>query len=54
MTVIKYIMSTGVCTTSELLAIKRENPKDYDILVVWAREQAANLGVEIEEPKPSV
>lgn len=49
MTIVKYILSTGVCSTKELLDLKREDPKGYEYLRKCAAEQAANLGVEITE-----
>lgn len=49
MTILKYILSTGVCTTAELLQLKREDEAGYNWLVQAAREQAQNLGVEITE-----
>lgn len=49
MTILKYILSTGVCTTGELLSIKKVDPDGYNTLVKWAREQAANEAVEITE-----
>lgn len=49
MTVVKYIMSTGVCNTGELLALKREYPKDYADLAQMAREEMTAKGIEIEE-----
>jgi hypothetical protein len=49
MTVVKYIMSTGVCNTGELLALKREFPKDYEGLAQMARDEMKAKGIEIEE-----
>lgn len=48
MTLPKYILSTGVCTTGELIAFAKAYPADYFTFLVWAREQAAHLGVAIE------
>lgn len=44
----KYILSTGVCTTSELIQFAKSDPSGYAVFLIWAREQAANLGVAIE------
>lgn len=49
MTIMKYLISTGVCTTSELLALKKNDPKVLDSLVEDAKAQAKNLGIEITE-----
>jgi len=50
MTVLKYLMSTGVCTTAELIAFKKADPTgaDYRALVAMATAQAQNEGVELE------
>lgn len=50
MTIVKYLLSTGVCTTAELLKLKQQHPADYDGLIRMAHEQAKNLNVEIESP----
>ena len=52
MTIAKYILSTGVCNTNELLALRREDPEGYATFIRWAKEQAGNLGVDIEESQP--
>lgn len=49
MTIAKYILSTGVCNTSELLAFRREDMPGYQLFIQWAKEQAAHNGVTIEE-----
>lgn len=51
MTVLKYLMSTGVCTTAELIAFKKADVtgKDYRELTAMAREQAQNQGIAIED-----
>lgn len=49
MTLIKYLMSLGACTTGELLQLKREDPKGYATVVQWAKEQAAHNNIELEE-----
>lgn len=49
MTIAKYILSTGVCNTSELLALRREDLAGYHTFIQWAKEQAAHNGVAIEE-----
>ena len=53
MTVVKYIMQSGVCTTAELLALKRNHPKDYEDLRQMAEEEMRHNGVEVtsEESK---
>ena len=52
MTTLKYLMSTGVCTTAELIAFKKADPtgEQYRQLSAMAREQAKNQGIEIEDP----
>ena len=50
MTTAKYLLSTGVCTTAEMLALKREDPAGYEKIIQWTREQAKNLGIELELP----
>lgn len=49
MTVIKYIMASGVCKTGELLALKREFPKDYEDLRLAAAEEMRHNGIEVTE-----
>lgn len=49
MTVVKYIMASGVCTTAELLALKRNNPKDYQDLRAMAEHEMRHNGIEITE-----
>jgi hypothetical protein len=49
MTIVKYIISTGVCTSGELIRLARENKSDYESLIKMAREQMTAEGVEIEE-----
>lgn len=49
MTLVKYLMSLGACTTGELLALKREDPKGYTTIVQWTKEQAAANGIVLEE-----
>lgn len=49
-TILKYLLGTQVATSAEIIRLKKENPKDYDILIQWAHEQAKNEGVEIEAP----
>lgn len=51
MTTLKYLMSTGVCTTAELISFKKNDVsgKDYKELCAMAREQAKNQGVELED-----
>lgn len=49
MTVLKYFLSCNVGTTAEILALKRDNPKDFDIIMAWTREQMRHNGIEIDE-----
>lgn len=51
MTVLKYLMSTNVCTTAELIAFKKADVTgdDYRSLVKMAREQAKFQGIELED-----
>lgn len=50
MTPMKYILSTGVCTTSELLQFNKQDPQGYKKLIEWAQDQAKNQGVALEAP----
>ena len=52
MSTLKYLMSTGVCTTAELIAFKKADPtgNEYRSLAAMAREQAQNQGITIEDP----
>ena len=49
MTIVKYLLSTGVCTTAELLAYRKEDKDGYDKLIAMAQEQARNQNIVIEE-----
>ena len=51
MTVVQFIMSTGVCTSTELLTLKKNNPADYIKLTDMAREQMIANNIEIEVAK---
>ena len=48
MTLPKYILSTGVCTTAELIAFAKTHPLDYAKFCIMARDQAKVQGVAIE------
>jgi hypothetical protein len=50
MTVLKYLMSTGVCTTAELIAFKKADPtgEEYRKLAAMAAEEMQSKGIEIE------
>jgi len=50
MTAIKYLLSTGVATTAEIMQLNREDKPGYKLLMQWAKEQAEKQGVTIEEP----
>ena len=39
MTILKYITQSGVCSNSEILALKRDTPIDYVVLRVMAAEE---------------
>lgn len=49
MTALKYLMSTGVCTTAELIALKKDSQVDYENLIQSARNQAKNLNIVLED-----
>ena len=51
MTVLKFLMSTGVCTTGELIAFKKADATgdDYRKLREMAIEQMKARGIPIEE-----
>ena len=48
MTVIKYLMSTSVCTTGELLALKREHPADYNELIDISKKEMVLKEIPID------
>ena len=48
MTVVKYIMASGVCKTGELLALKREYPAAYFVLREMAEEEMRRNGISID------
>ena len=50
MTIVQYIKETGVATSMEIMTYARSDKEGFETLKRWAREQAANLGVPIEEP----
>ena len=50
MTTLKYIMASGICTTSEVLKLKREHPADFDVLVKWAEEEMKVNGITVDAP----
>jgi hypothetical protein len=50
MTALKYIRESNVATVKEILELKKNNPKDYDDLVVMAKEEMTLKGIQIEEP----
>lgn len=50
MTIVKYLKESGVCTTSELLALKREHPADYDALCKMAEEEMKHNGIAVDAP----
>ncbi len=50
MTLVKYLMATGVCTARELLVLKRDHAKDYATIIEWTREQMTSENVTIDEP----
>lgn len=49
MTPLKYITEAKICTTAELLAFKREYPKDFTELLEMARVEMRHNNVPIEE-----
>lgn len=49
MTLLDYIRQSGVASTKELMELKRDDPKGFDTIKSWAKEQAANQGVVLEE-----
>lgn len=51
MTLLKYVTTSGVCTTAELLNLKRNDPAGYDILLKFAAEEMAHNNIAIEEAK---
>lgn len=48
MTALQYLMSTKVCTTAELIALKKEDPDGYSRLIQMGREQAAHQNIPLE------
>ena len=53
MTPLKYLVQSGVGNNSEILALKREHPEDFQKLIQMAREEMKNNNIEIEEPVKS-
>jgi len=51
MTALKYLVESKIGSNSEIIALKRDHPKDFDTLVQWAREEMAHNGIEITEPE---
>lgn len=49
MTILKYLMGSGVCTTAEILALKREHDEDYITLRKMAAEEMDHLNVARED-----
>ena len=49
MTALKYIRESGVANTSEILALKREDPKGFATLTQMAEEEMLANGIEIEQ-----
>jgi hypothetical protein len=50
-TPLQYIRDSGVASTKEIMELSKSDKDGYNTLIRFAREQMANLGVEIEEPK---
>lgn len=50
MTVLKYLIATGVCTTAELIAFKKADPTgvEYRGLMAMAEEEMRSKNIEIE------
>lgn len=49
MTVLKYLMQTGVATSAEIIKLKNEHPKDFEDVKDIARQQMLSEGIEIED-----
>jgi hypothetical protein len=49
MTLLQYLLSTGVATSAELIALSKVDRPGYDTIRRWAKEQAAHNGIAIEE-----
>ena len=47
MTLLQYLLKTGVCTSMELLQFKKQDDAGYQTLMQYAREQAVIEGIEI-------
>lgn len=50
MTVVQYLKETGVATSAEIMGYAKADKAGFETLKQWAREQAANLGITLEEP----
>lgn len=51
MTPLKYIRESGVATTAELLAYKKNDPRGFDTFIEMAREEMRHNNVPIDEQK---
>jgi len=54
MTVVAFLTSPmfGCGTTKELLALSKMYKDDVETLKVWAKEEMANRGIQIQAVKP--
>lgn len=53
MTPLKYLTASKVGTTTEILALKREDPKGFYTILEFAKEEMKNNNIPIEEPSVS-
>lgn len=49
MTVLKYVLTSKVCSTGELLSYKRQDPKGYATFVEMAKGEMVHNGISVEE-----
>lgn len=49
MTIVQYLMASGVCTSGELMAYAKQDKEGYNTLKRYAVEQAANEGITLSE-----
>lgn len=54
MTALQYIRDpkSGCCTTSELMALNKEDNAGYRLLMQWARDEMKAKGIPVDEPTP--
>ena len=49
MTALKYLIESKVGTSSEIIAFKLQDPKGFETLREWAKNEMLHNGIEITE-----